>query len=262
VFSNYISASVPADYVPRYLAFKLPEHIIILVAIGFALGIRALFTGKALKNLPAALPYFLLVYSMSFPVIYAAVSRSYLYDEIRHFLFIVPPLFCLVGITYSRVMEWALQGRTAGRLALAATGVLLLSSVRLMAQLHPYEYTYYNRLIGGVHGAHQRIYETEYWATSYREGVQRLEGYLRARDADQFEKKQYRILVSSPEFAATYYFPQNFLSVREPSEAQIFLSTTRSGADEAHGGLEVVRIERFGVPFTIGKILVDARKPE
>jgi hypothetical protein len=37
-------------------------------------------------------------------------------------------------------------------------------------RLHPYEYIYYNRLVGGVHGAF-RNYELDYWGTSYREAA-------------------------------------------------------------------------------------------
>src|SRR5262249_45391811 len=32
-------------------------------------------------------------------MIYVAALRAYIYDEVRHFLFVVPSLFCLLGIT-------------------------------------------------------------------------------------------------------------------------------------------------------------------
>ena len=44
-----------------------------------------------------------------------------------------------------------------------------------MQLLHPYEYIYYNGLVGGVQGAFRR-YELDYWGTSYREAA----GYLGA----------------------------------------------------------------------------------
>jgi hypothetical protein len=40
-------------------------------------------------------------------------------------------------------------------------------------RLHPYEYTYFNSLIGGTAGAFRR-YETDYWLTCYKESVERL----------------------------------------------------------------------------------------
>ena len=44
-----------------------------------------------------------------------------------------------------------------------------------IVQLHPYEYTYYNSLVGGTSGAF-RQYETDYWLTCYKEAVEQLQG--------------------------------------------------------------------------------------
>jgi hypothetical protein len=49
--------------------------------------------------------------------------------------------------------------------ALVAPGVLGILT------LHPYEYTYFNSLVGGTDGASRR-YETDYWCTSYREAME------------------------------------------------------------------------------------------
>ena len=46
-----------------------------------------------------------------------------------------------------------------------------------MVYLHPYEYVYFNQLIGGTRGAEER-FETDYWATSYREAAVRLVYFL------------------------------------------------------------------------------------
>jgi hypothetical protein len=43
----------------------------------------------------------------------------------------------------------------------------LISSVRL----HPYEYVYYNNLIGGLDGAAHR-FEMDYWGTSFKEAME------------------------------------------------------------------------------------------
>ena len=43
-----------------------------------------------------------------------------------------------------------------------------LPGVLLGARLHPYEYTYYNALVGGTGGAF-RQFETDYWGTSFDE---------------------------------------------------------------------------------------------
>jgi len=245
----------PADYVPRYLALKLPELILVLAVAGLCLGIRALLRPEARIRFPVTLSYLLLTFSVLFPVIYAVIKRPFLYDEIRHFLFVIPPLFCLVGITLGHALEWSWKKGLAGKLVPAALAVYLLLHVRMMWQLHPYEYSYYNRLIGGVHGAYQKGYDPEYWGTSYKEGVEKLQAYLRSRDGAEFERKEYKILVGPAEWCATYYFPQNFRLVTETSEADIYLSTTRDKSDTKQTGTEILGIGRFGAPFTLAKTM-------
>ena len=41
------------------------------------------------------------------------------------------------------------------------------------SRLHPYEYIYYNRFVGGEQGAFRR-FEMDYWGTSYREAAEYL----------------------------------------------------------------------------------------
>ena len=50
---------------------------------------------------------------------------------------------------------------------------MLAPGVIGMAQLHPYEYAYYNSAVGGTGGAF-RHFETDYWLTCYREAVQKF----------------------------------------------------------------------------------------
>jgi hypothetical protein len=46
-----------------------------------------------------------------------------------------------------------------------------------MVRLHPYEYTYYNRLLGGVAGARSR-YMLDYWGLSLTQASRELLAYL------------------------------------------------------------------------------------
>jgi hypothetical protein len=244
-----------SDYLPRHLLFKLPELTLVLVSVGSFLGVRALLGRRV--SLATALSYLMLILSVMVPFVYTVLTHPGLYDEIRHFLFIVPPVFCLAGITLSRILSRFSAGsmRLWQKAVVALLGVYLLLHIRLVVQLHPYEYVYYNRLLGGVSGAHQKNYATEYWATSYREGVHKLEAYLRARDGANFEKTQYKIFGGPAIWCGSYYFPKNFVSVPEAKEADAYLATTRYGTEQFHGEQTVIEVRRFGVPFMVGKIL-------
>ncbi|HET9129786.1 MAG TPA: hypothetical protein VFO86_02495, partial [Terriglobia bacterium] len=251
---SHVTATVATwDYIPRHLLLKLPEVILlfILVAIGF--GFRELMRYPKYGDFPETLSYLLLIFSVLFPVCYAIAVGPYLYDEIRHFLFIVPPLICIVAIALNRSLDWLLTKPVLGQVAFAALAVYFVLQVRIMTMLHPYEYTYFNRLIGGMAGAARNGYESEYWATSYKEGVEKLKKYLLARDGTAFDRTEYRILVGNADWCATYYFPENFKKVAEASQADIYLTTTRWEGAREHSGPVIVDVQRLGIPFIVAK---------
>ena len=151
------------------------------------------------------------------------------------------------------------MSRLMRRCARILTHAVLLSyvscNVYIAVQLHPYEYIYYNRLIGGVTGADDRGYETDYWVTGYREGIVRLTAYLSARDGAEFPRRKYKILVSSASHIARQYFPHNLIEVTELSGAEVYLATTRARADQAYDGHLIVNVSRFGTSLVVAKLL-------
>ena len=71
-----------------------------------------------------------------------------------------------------------MRGRVyaAGGLAVITAG-FLWNAVTLV-RLHPYEYLFYNPLVGGLQGASRR-YDLDYWFASLPEALGQLEAYLR-----------------------------------------------------------------------------------
>jgi hypothetical protein len=252
-FSHLKPEASSPYYIPGYFLIKLPEFVLSLVLLAFYLTLRALVSGRLKKDLRRSLCLSVLTLAVLLPIAYAVITRPFLYDEIRHFLFVVPPLFCLLGITFDAVVEWTDGQRLLRLVVVTLFGTYVITQVRLMAQLHPYEYAYYNQLVGGVPGAFKKGYDTEYWATSYKEAVQGLRSYLRDRDTTDFEKKKYKILVGPADWCATYYFPPNFVQTQKASEADVYLSTTREKSDTRYNGHEIVAVERLKVPFAIAK---------
>ena len=100
---------------------------------------------------------------------YVLLRRPAMYDGLRHFLFILPPIFVFTGFAFEFVIDHVAPYWLYAGLIL----LLLLPGVAGMIQLHPYEYTYYNSLLGGTGGAF-RQYETDYWLTCYKEAVENL----------------------------------------------------------------------------------------
>lgn len=254
-FSRERGTPSPIEYVPLHLLFKLPEFVIALFLIGAVLAASQLIGRRRRLQFEEAAPYTLLMFATVFPPSYAAFQGAYIYDEIRHFLFIIPPLFCLAGIILHHVLERIQYNRVILSLCSLAMSLHLIAMAWLLVRLHPYEYCYYNSLIGGVHGAHKKGYDVEYWASAYREGVRRLDRYLRQRDGVEFENRKYGILVGPAEWCATYYFPPNFVHVTDFEEADVYLSVTRWGSNDDYQGRKIFAITRFGAPFAVAKLL-------
>jgi dolichyl-phosphate-mannose-protein mannosyltransferase len=92
------------------------------------------------------------------------------FDVVRHFLELFPPLAALAGAALNR-----LEPRYAIPIVIAAVA----PGVVAIARLHPFEDAYWNVFAGGLRGASQRHIPQsgEYWATSYRLGIDWLNSH-------------------------------------------------------------------------------------
>ena len=114
-----------------------------------------------------------------------------MYDGLRHFLFILPPIFIFIGLAFEYLIDLIASVWLRAGLIL----VLALPGLIGIFKLHPYEYTYYNSFVGGTSRAF-RNYETDYWLTCYKESVQQLEEDL---------KEPYTLYVHREGYIARYY---------------------------------------------------------
>lgn len=161
----YRAYDLPRRYLPFFLGATLTEFVWPLFLLGIAPAAWH-FRGQFRKLIAAGLmlAWFLI------PLIYAVVLRPPLYDGMRHFLFILPPVFVLVALTFEFIAD-----KVGSQWVNAALAVVLLApGVYGIAALHPYEYAYFNSFVGGTGGAF-RSYETDYWLTCYREAVLKLD---------------------------------------------------------------------------------------
>lgn len=180
----YRAPTLPRRYFPQMLAITLSEPTWILFALGLGLAAYKTFF-KREKRFTAALPHspdasgmargrqdaaaLVVIGWFLFMLVYVLVEKPPMYDGFRHFLFSIPPVFAAAGLVFQFLYE-----RIKLRLLWAgAVLLLLLPGVLGIFQLHPYEYAYYNTLVGGTGGAY-RSYETDYWLTCYKESLEWL----------------------------------------------------------------------------------------
>jgi len=169
----YRAGELPRRYLPFMLATTLTEPVWILFICGVFIGYWKLFTERSeiktskLTTLTLTLLWFILLLA------YVLIRRPSMYDGLRHFLFILPPIFIFTGFTF----EFLFQHIAINWLRAAIVLVLFFPGLAGILKLHPYEYTYYNSLIGGTSHVF-RNYETDYWLTCYKEAVETIDKRL------------------------------------------------------------------------------------
>jgi hypothetical protein len=88
------------------------------------------------------------------------------------------PLIILSAAGFWAFVE-SFKNKTIRLVCVVTYTVAILTTIADMRALHPYEYTYFNRLVaGGMEQANQR-FEMEYWGTSFREAADWLNEYYR-----------------------------------------------------------------------------------
>lgn len=171
----YLGDQLPRHYELKLLLMSLPEVLlaaIVLAVIGFALHWRATRPRAAeLLRSPrvlglgctAAIP--VLVFGLCY------VMRPVNYDRLRHQLFALPPIAVVAAVGTALLLRRA-GSRPLRGVLVAALGAGLVVPLADMAELHPYQYVYFNRLIGrGLEQGYRR-YDHEYWATSLKEATE------------------------------------------------------------------------------------------
>lgn len=108
---------------------------------------------------------------------------------------------------------------------LGAAALILLPGLYGIIDGHPYQYIYYNQLVGGVEGA-ARQYELDYWCTSYREAME----FVNAVAAEGAV-----VAVQHPESAANAFARKDLTvipNVIDEGEAEFFIGCKRAVYNE------------------------------
>ncbi len=180
----YEADQLPRRYLPTLLALTLTEPTWLLFAAGILFAFR---THLKKQNWSLIAEHFLLLLWFLIPFLYVVLRKPPMYDGYRHFLFMLPPIFLFAGLAFERILTGI-----GNRWAVIALVILLFAPSIAAAQLHPYEYTYYNSFTGGTSGAF-RTYETDYWLTCYKDAV------------EQFDVQHNTLYVKREPYIAAYY---------------------------------------------------------
>lgn len=236
----------PFYYALWMMLIKSPESLLLLLAVALAAVIPQVRTGLRgiLANL--SLPWMVILLGALFPLGYLTVTAPALHNGARHFLFVFPPLCLLAAYGWGWLLErYPRHGssRLGWVVRLLIPGLLLVQAFQ-MTMLHPYQYVYYNALIGGPAGSYAR-YETEYWFTSTKHGIEWLEDYLK----DASIETPWKLFIPGPRQVAEPFLPDSLELTTDRKDADYFLVNTQMLMDQRIEGEDLFVIERMGLPI-------------
>ncbi len=236
---QFINAnSLPWYYLPKSMLITIPLFEIVLFSIGLIYIIIFLYKKNGQIEKKILYTYLLAVFFI--PIGLAAILRPVLYDSWRHFLFLTIPLVCIVTIGFDYLLNSKHKYIVVSVVILVTINVFITG--REMAILHPYEYIYYNSLVGGLPGAYTK-YETDYWGEGYKEAVEWFNIY------ENNHEKKYLIFSEGDRLSAEYYFKDNMTFTGNQNNADYIFTFTRWDFHKKHVGTTIHTIERHGVPL-------------
>lgn len=252
----YEMADVPRYYTPTYIAIRLPLLTLGATLLCFALlaipalGRRQSFDGHRRREIG------FVAFMAVFPVACQVITQGPALDGCRHFLFVFPPIAILAGIGLGVGVGMLSQlHRSAAIAGIALIAASYAWTAQKFVALHPHEYLYYNRLVGGLEGASRR-FVTDYWVNIMPEAVEELHDYLDRTEpaATKAAAPIYRVAVCGERVSYEEYARPHLQWIRmwDWRHADFYIAPTHMNCDRNLEGKVVARIERMGV--TIGVV--------
>ena len=246
----YAMADAPWWYVPFYIAIKLPVVIFAGILCAFGALIWSARNVQVLDARRRRIETAFVLFVAAFPILCESLTEGPAFTGMRHFLFVAPPLAVLAGIGFDALLSLFAPRRW---LRMAVGGALTIAfawnAVHLI-RLHPYEYLFYNPLVGGLEGAARR-YEMDYWVNMMPDAVHALHDYL-GLPADR-SQRVYTVGVCGEKFAFDNYADSRLQSSPGWLEADFFIAPTHMNCDKLVDGKIVATITRLGVPIGVVK---------
>ena len=237
---------MPRSYLPTLFGMKLTEILLLL-------GIPGLIAGIALSvrhNIPVWRRATMLLLAGAFiiPLAITIVTRPALYNGIRHFIFVLPPLAVLGGLAGAWLLHWLAE---RSRMATAIAAVAMVAGFAVpavdMVLLHPYQYAHYNRISGGTRAASHQ-YMLDYWGLSFKEAADQLLTVLEEKGIATPEGRRWIIAVCGPHPPAEVELGSDFVTTWNAKGADFALMLGEFYCAELNAP-ELVKIEREGVVF-------------
>jgi hypothetical protein len=213
---------MPRRYVPTLFLLKEPEIFLGLGIGGAAGALVAAFRSDVTPQRRAI--FILLVCAAMFPIALTVLTKPAMYNGIRHFVFLAPSLAVLGGLAGAWIAAQLWRTWRPG-VAFAAAVLLagLFLPIKEMIRLHPYQYTHFNVVAGGIRAADDR-YMLDYWGLAFKEAGQELRSKLTESMETPTDKRHWRVAICGPQRPAQIALGPEFRITWDPRGADFAMS--------------------------------------
>lgn len=161
VFAKDTKTLVSPFYASMYFTISMPVFLLVLGGVGAAC---------ALYRREAAIVAAMIVVVSIF--VAQALTGVYVYNGTRHLLFLYP--FFMLTAAYPVALALDLTTQRMARVALVGVlSICIAGTIIEMYRLFPYQYSFYNSLVGGFAGA-DGVYEIDTWRSAHREAMNHI----------------------------------------------------------------------------------------
>ena len=237
---------MPWSYLPTLFALQLPEVLLALLITG--VGGTLLVLPR--KDVAARRKTILLMVMLAatLPIAIAMVKRPALYNGIRHFVFVIPPMAVLAGVSFAWIMNWLGDNRRSWQPAVLAVFIFgLLLPLGEMIRLHPYQYTHFNHIAGTVRAADDR-FMLDYWGLALKQASDGLREQLDERQEVPPRGRKWKVAVCGPQRPAQVALGPDF-TIGWDSHAADFAMTLGEFYCKGLTAPVIVEIKRDDVVF-------------
>jgi Dolichyl-phosphate-mannose-protein mannosyltransferase len=165
----YKADKIPWYYASVYFLISTPLYLLALAGAGLACMIY-----KRAPAIIASAIIFLFVFAEQ------AITGARIYNGCRHFLFVYP-FFMLFAAYPAALMLDAIKHQAIRVALIGAIGLCVSATILEMYRLFPYQYSFYNSLVGGFAGADGKFY-IDVWRSANREALDQIESLSPGED--------------------------------------------------------------------------------
>lgn len=224
---TYSAQLKPWFYIPSWFLVTTPLFIYFSL-FGFIFLAK---TGRLIK---------LILISIFMNILILIIVRPVVYDGIRHLLYFIPQIALLAAFCFIQL----LKSKTHFAKLIVIIIVISLLKVNIdYVTLHPYEYVYFNEIIGGIKGADKK-FELDYWGASNKSATEWIKNNI-VKD----KTNRISLAVCGTSFTSAYYMNTSMMLSDDISNANYAICWDRFDDNKEIRGTLIHSIKREGVPL-------------